>query len=129
MSFAAAKIAIETYINSNYSSTPISWDNVDFSLPSTEGEFIRVTLLPAEKPREIFGSTTPYNDTYLLNIGIFSRSGSGAGDAYEIADTLSALLTEKTISGYTTEVAQVQQIGDDGNFFHLALTVFFNKFV
>lgn len=95
------RAAIEAFLNTNYSSTAIHWDNVDFD-QSSVSEYIAPFIRNGKTfPTSLGGNQISYESTNSLVISIFTKKGIGSDKNREIADTLISLFLKQQI-GYAT---------------------------
>lgn len=109
---------VETYFSANYTATAIAWDNREFD-PETAGaggtpvdEYVAIYVLPVTSQRELMGAAYPYKDNYIVWANVFVKSDEGPHRAYQLADMIETLFTEKTLAGgEVTYVPEVEIIG------------------
>lgn len=108
---ASVSSAIESYINDNWSVTPIAWENAPFEMPETD-PWIRVTVVFHDNSNAGLGSSCVlYQGT--IAVQIFTRYDTGTGRAIAIADALIALLQNKIIeNGIYTFASSIYKVGD-----------------
>lgn len=111
MTHKQALLEITGYLRTNWVETSIKWENAKFDITNMQ-EYIEPKLLPIPKSRVLMGSSKPFLSAYLLHINIFTRSGTGAARALELADLLEPLFLEKSINGIKTDVPTINNIGD-----------------
>lgn len=120
MSYLSAKASIESYLITNWTETQIKLDNTTFNTSGVD-KFISPILLPTTSGRELMNSAKPYLDSYILHINVFIRTSVGSGAAMSLVDLLDAMLKEKKIGDLMIEVPDVNIVGNDGDFYQVAV--------
>ena len=144
MTFAEARAAIEVYLNTNWTQTPIAWQNVeeiDFSAPGQPllrdgtDAFIAVEIfIHTSQTITVPGSCVRYPGT--LEFGVFVKEGTGARTAAELTDDLIALFENKNI-GTAPNVIRLRNMTstetyteEDGWFVSLVgFAMYFERFI
>ena len=102
MSFEAQRAAIETYLNLNWHTTEIHYDNVPFVHEDTTKPYINLIIIPAEMEQTGMGGTTNNYRVYsVVQIDIFVPEDTGTKTIATYTDTLIALFRGQTLSGIT----------------------------
>lgn len=97
MGFADVRQTVENYIATNWTATPIQFENVPFDIPES-GEWIRVNILPGTGFAETLG-TSGYNMyTGLIYIAVFAPENTGTAQMLVYSDALMDLFNRKTIN-------------------------------
>ncbi|MEO1943429.1 MAG: phage tail terminator-like protein [Candidatus Thioglobus sp.] len=111
-SFAAERASIEGRLSSNWTTTAIAYDNVDFDAV-TGVEWIRLTILPAETNYRALEAKKRFNG--IISIQIFSPRNKGTATIRTYADTLSGIFVDQKFddvvcrSASITSVAQLSE--------------------
>lgn len=100
MGFETKANAIRTLINTNWTKTPIAWDNVKFDPPSN-GPYIAVSILEAETFHAAIGVPKMTRTSGVIAIQIFDLIGRGDGTVREYGDDLSDIFIAANLSGIT----------------------------
>lgn len=103
MSFVDERKAIESELNNNWTTTPIQWENVPFSVPLSNGvqqPYIALFLLTGEGEQIDLGTVPLYRWAGVIAIQIFvpEHNTSGPGLASQYAETLKAIFLRKQLS-------------------------------
>jgi hypothetical protein len=109
MSLATARRDIEKRLADNWGTTPIAYDNVQFSPPATS--WIRLSILDGDAIRKNVGNPGCHRQTGVIMIQIFVTENEGTNVARQYADTLSALYRDVTFNGITCREASPMNIG------------------
>lgn len=107
MNKAGIRQAIEGRLKSNWSTTPIAWDNIVFTPPAAS-PFIRLTILLSEETQ--ISMLKGYRQSGYIDIGIFCPEGSGTNTAYVYADSLSTIFRGVQFSGISCQGAKTTRI-------------------
>lgn len=126
MSYEQERIDIESRLSTNWTTTPIAWDNVAY-IPTPGTAWIRCTILPGSAEGLAFGKDTEVEYPGIIDIGIFTPkdTGSAAGRGY--ADTLAALFHLEDFGTVECEEASMQNLGIDEDWLHLSITIPFKR--
>ena len=123
MSFEGIRSAIAARMSSNWSTTPIAWENRDFT-PPTSGGWVELTVLGnTGQTRGINGDVGAVRDSGLIAINIYTPEGSGTATGRGYADTLAALFEHERFSGITTYAATLTTRGVVNGWHQLNLTI------
>ena len=115
--------AFEKRLKDNYLSTPIAWDNVSFSPPSSGG-WIRPTLLPVATKNASLGLSKRYSGIFWIQV--FAPLLSGSKLAYEIAEELEVLFSNKQFDEVVCYASEITRTGNEGKgWFQLNVKVHF----
>jgi hypothetical protein len=126
MSYAQERTDIESRLSSNWSTTAIKWDNVAY-IPTPGTAWIRCTILPGEVEALSFGRDTTKEFMGLIDISIFTPKETGSVLARTYADTLSALFDMVAFGTIDCDEASVQNLGVDGDWYQLNITIPFSR--
>ena len=117
MTFTEARALLETYLNTNWTQTPIVWQNVediDFSAPGqpllSEGQspFISIEIfVHTSETITVPGSCIRYPGT--LEFGVYAKEGTGARSTSSFTDSLISLFENKTL-GVAPNTIRVRNI-------------------
>jgi len=122
MSYAQERVDIETRLNENWYTTPISWDNVPYTAtPGTP--WIRCTILPGEVDALEFGRDTVKEHSGIIVINIFTQRDTGSALARTYADTLSTIFDMQEFGTIDCAEAAVQNLGVDEAWHHMVITI------
>ena len=122
MSFESIRSAIADRLGDNWTTTPIAWENRDFT-PPTSGGWIELTVLGNTGQTLGIGSAVMVRDSGLIAINIYTPEGSGTATGRGYADTLDALFEHERFSGITTYTATLTTRGVVEGWHQLNLTI------
>lgn len=124
MGFEAVRDAIEQRLAANWTQTPIRWENIPFTQPTRNAgtpAWITLAIRGNQAGGRIsIGSTTPVRRyPYTLFNQIFVPEESGTSQAYQYADTLSAVWRDTSFAAGATGTIRcfepnAIEIGPDG---------------
>lgn len=102
---------LETYLNDNYSATEIAWDNVVFN--QTNDAWIRAVLIPTTTENVSLGGLSKrYNGIFWIQI--FSRLTLGTKLAYDIAEEIEDLFSNKIFGEVICYASEITRTGNEG---------------
>ena len=127
MSFSAIRVAIESHIASNWTQTPVQYENVDLDTKDMS-EYISINVLSGESVQSSIGESGQYLTSGSLVIMIFTGIGSGSARAKTLADTLAGLFRGAKIGGVSFKVPSGNQVASTGSYYQFNLTVPFYSF-
>lgn len=103
---------IESYLKTNFTTTSIKFDNVDFDQRAVN-EFVDVFIRPGRKiATTVGGSQITYESRGQLVLSIFVKKGTGSDRARKIADDLQSLFLKQQIGSCTFESAELINVGE-----------------
>lgn len=77
-----------------WSATPISWPNVDFTPPDPPAPFVKFNPIPGEAVKKELGRNGIIRHPGVLTIGVNVPTGQGEHDARQHADSILAIFEE-----------------------------------
>ena len=126
MGYEQERIDIESRLSANWTTTDIAWDNVAY-IPTPGTAWIRCTILPGSAEGLAFGKDTEVEYLGLIDIGIFTPKDTGSNTARQYADTLAALFHMEDFGTVECDEASIQNLGINEDWYHIALTVPFQR--
>lgn len=126
MSFAQQKIDIESYLNTNWTTTTIQWTNVKFNQP-TKTPWIRCTIVDGEGSQVSLGSTQDHEFVGVINIGIFVPLNGTTALVQSYADTLFNLFVNKQIGSVLTYTPSLNPVGEVEGCYMATLSIPFTR--
>ena len=126
MSLEQERIDIESRLNTNWTTTPIAWDNVPYT-PAPGTDWIRCTILPGDVNALEFGRSPEKEYSGIIDIGIFVPRGTGSVTARGYADTLSALFDLVEFGTIDCSEAFVQNVGIEEDWYQLSVTITYTR--
>ena len=115
---------IEYQLNSNWSMTDISWDNVPYK-PKSEVPFIRPLIDEVAANQVSMGSSPCHRIIGLIHILIMVPVGTGTHTARGYADSLSDIFRNASFGGITCRSPRIARVGDIGEHFQYSWLVDF----
>lgn len=122
------RAAIEARLSTNWTTTPIAWDNVAYT-PAANTAFIR-PLIEEVDAKQVSMSTEPcHRVTGLLHIMIFVPVNTGTNTARGYADTIAGIFRNADFSGVKCQSPRIRRVGDLGEWFQYSVVIpfFFDK--
>jgi len=112
MGTAALNIAIENQFNTSWgTTTPIRFDNVGFTPPSTS--WVSLEVWDGKSNKASLGTGSQMRRTTgTVFIDVFTPLNDGSKPARELADQVSAVFRDVVVSGLTFYEANISQIGE-----------------
>ena len=126
MSFVSEKATIEQYIQANYASTLVKYENDEMN-DSSVNEWIRVSTQNADGFQASLGSNPLFRYVGVLFVQIFVKPDIGSGRALELADTITTLFRAKRIGGIVFLVPKVQKVGVFKDWYQVNVSVEFSR--
>lgn len=127
MSFEALTRVIETRFNSNYTSTPVAYENVPFTPPKGL-PWVRLTVINGESVTQgITGSTPLVRDTGLIAITVFVPENSGTQAAKALVDVAKTVYEHTPFSGIVALTASVAPAGNFDGWHQTNITIPFRR--
>ena len=124
MGFVNEKAIIEKYIQQNYSSTQVKYENDEMN-DSLIQEWVRVSSQSANGFQSSLGSNPTFRYTGVLYLQIFVKPDVGSGRALELADMFTVLFRAKRIEGMVFQVPIIQKIGVYNDWYQVNVSVEF----
>lgn len=125
MSFESIRSAVASRLATNWTTTPIAYENRDFT-PPTSGGWVELTVLGnTGQTRGMAGNGTniTVQDTGIIALTIYTPAGSGTAVGKGYADTLAALFEHELFSGVITYTATLTTRGVVNGWHQLSLTI------
>ena len=127
MTFQAAEIAIQQRLRDNWTTTPISYDNSDFSAQN-DVPYIHLSVIDGFASQVDWGKpTNTYRHLGVIVCQIFVPIGVGTGLAKGYADSIAAIWRSARFSGITCLTPRVEKVGEIGSWFQINVTVDFRR--
>ena len=113
---------IEKHVHDNWTKTSVAWFNVPFRAED-EASFIEVHILPGEGQEISLGPKTLNRWSGIAQINVNIPRGQGTRMAYEYAGELIDLFFGFDLQGLTCRTGYISNLGNQGNYFVLAVTI------
>lgn len=126
MSFVSEKVTIEQYVQANYASTLVKYENDEMN-DSSVSEWVRVSTQNADAFQASLGSNPLFRYVGVLFVQIFVKPDIGSGRALELADTITTLFRAKRIGGIVFLVPKVQKVGVFKDWYQVNVSVEFSR--
>lgn len=111
MSLTTLTTSLNNYIATNYTTTPIAYDNVHFD-KTNQSEFIQFMIIPSvEKQASLSDKMVLYRQFGGVGIIVNVAKDKGSKRATVIADELAGLFRSKVINGIQFRTPEVSMIG------------------
>jgi hypothetical protein len=98
--FDKERETLETYFKDNFTAAPIQFSNVPFQEPAS-GKFVRFTILNGESSRRALGADALRRHPGAVSVQIFTPAEGGEKSGRVLADSVVAVLQEKTMQSGT----------------------------
>jgi hypothetical protein len=119
-SFGAERTSIEGRLSSNWTTTRIAYDNVDFNAV-TGTEWIRLTILPAETNYRVLEAKKRFNG--VISIQIFSPRNKGTATIRAYADTLSGIFEDQKFDDVVCRSASITGVSQLSEWHQINLNI------
>lgn len=126
MSYSQERADIEARLNTNWTTTPIAWDNVPY-IPTPGTAWIRCTILPGNAEGLSFGRDTSIEYAGIIDIGIFVPKDSGSNIARTYADAIAAIFNMQAFGTVDCDEARVQNLGIDEDWYMISVSTPFSR--
>ncbi|RUR26843.1 hypothetical protein ELY33_17190 [Vreelandella andesensis] len=127
MSYVSIRAAIQGLIY-GWPNAPIAWDNAPTPKEALEAQsngdpWVALTILPGTTITASIGSSPNVRQTGLIAVQVFVKPDTGTIAAYELCDSLAALLQHKQSGALETLALSVTRTGEMNGYFQLNATV------
>lgn len=122
MTIADISEVVESYFYSNWTQTPIAWQNVPFNADAEE--WVRFSHLPDTTQTEEIGEEAIGMREGVVIIQVFTKAGTGSRTGANLASQVEALFHLKDINGvkFKSAYSTSNGIDDTGNWFQHTVT-------
>jgi len=110
MTFNGLRAWFEQRLNTNWTTTPIAYDNQDFTAP-TNSAWVYASIQPSTSLNASLGPVKVNNTGHFL-VEIFTPLNTGSGAAYNLADAMVTLLENQRSGDLFTYAATVRRVGE-----------------
>lgn len=125
MTWAGELGTLESYFNTNWSTTPIQFENVKFDVPANQAEYVRFRVLPGNSQLAGYRGGTGqglWRHFGIVQIDIYVPIGAGTKRGLELADMVSALFRGKRISDVLIRDLSIAKPQSEQGYFRVVLT-------
>jgi hypothetical protein len=117
MSYKDEHKAIEARFNTNWASTtPVKYDNVDFT-PTPGENWIELQIHNGDQIPVSLGGTVNYRAIGIISINVHTALNIGSQTGKNLADTAAAIFRGKTFSTITCRGAPITRLGESNGWF------------
>ncbi len=128
MSYQTTHNAIRKRLKDNWTTTPIAYQNVEFTPPVGDTGWVRLTVEDADAFQASMGGTTNfYRHPGLIIVSVFVPLNRGDKQALEYADSISAIFRSWQTTGIRFYAPTVKRIGADDKWYHVNVVVPFER--
>ena len=118
--FQEIRAAIEARLSSNWTTTAIAWDNVEYD-PNPATAFIRLIVEEADSTQVSMGTTPCHRIVGLIHIMIMVPVNTGTNVARGYADTWAGVFRNADFSGIKCQSPRIVRVGDLGEYYQLSM--------
>jgi len=124
--FQDIRQAIEARMASNWTTTPIAYDNVAYT-PTPATPFVRL-LIEEVDSKQVSMSTTPcHRFTGLIVVMIFVAINTGTNTVRGYADTIAGIFRNADFSNIKCQSPRIIRVGDIGEWYQVSVITDFYK--
>lgn len=118
MSYEAFNLALEQHVSSNFTTTPVQFENAP--APVNSGEWVAVsTVFGGAALQAIGGSVMESQEDGIVFFRVFVPDGAGSLRARQVADALVALMSNQFLSDAYFYQAYAVQAGDRDGYYQI----------
>lgn len=126
MSYETERVDITSYLETNWTTTSIKFPNQRFEQPNDE-IWMKINIVNGEGTQQSFGTVQDHEFVGLITLTLYAPLYSGTKTINEYIDTLFDLFVSKTIGSVFTYTPSKEVIGENGNWYQVALTIPFTR--
>lgn len=129
MSTASVYSSIKTFLDANWTTTPLAYENYDYPVPNTPAAFVVVEITGNSYRQASIGANSQnlFRENGLLWLHVMVPSGTGSLTARTYAETLVELLrSRELVSGLIlgdSSVGLGDKSTENGNYWCLSMSV------
>lgn len=127
MSYDAERASIEGRLKTNWTSTPIKFENVAYTPAATTVAFIELMIVNSQSIQASIGSPALYRHPGSISINVRTRLQVGSKQGRVYADTLSGIFRGKEFDGITCRAPKVTRLGEIEGWFVLNVSIPFYR--
>lgn len=110
MGFADERKSIENRFKTEWTATPIAFDNVPFDPPSN-ADWVRLSIINGDSGYRSLGSSTRH--TGIISVQIFTPVNKATKTSRQYADIVSDIFSDQIFDEIVTDVSSINIIDDD----------------
>lgn len=107
MSYLQEKIDIEEYFLTNWTYTPIEFENGEVD---RSGDWVRLTIQNGDAFQASMGDNPAFRHIGVVFVSIFTATDEGSGRALELADLADLLFRNLVITNLRFKVPQIRKV-------------------
>ena len=120
--FQDIRAAIEARLSSNWTTTAIAWDNVEYN-PTPATSFIRLIVDEVDSTQVSMATTPCHRIVGLIHIMIMVPINTGTNVARGYADTLAGIFRNADFSSVKCQSPRIRRVGDVGEYYQLSVLI------
>jgi len=120
MSWVSERASIEGRLNTNWSTTNIAYDNVDFDPPNNTA-WVRLTILNGETLYRTIEAKKRHTGVIVIQVFCPKNQGSNTGKGY--ADTLAGIFEDSSFDDVVCRTASIENLGYHQDWHQLNVTI------
>jgi hypothetical protein len=120
--FQDIRAAIEARLSTNWTTTAIAWDNVEYN-PSPATSFIRLIVDEVDSTQVSMATTPCHRIVGLIHIMIMVPINTGTNVARGYADTLAGYFRNADFSDIKCQSPRIRRVGDIGEYYQYSLLI------
>lgn len=122
MTYAAERQSIEGLFQTGWgSTTPVAWDNVEYT-PVSGTAWVDFRILNGSESAIVI-SGDQYRNVGLVNINIFTPEGVGSSSARTLADTAAGIFRGVTVDDITFRAPSIRTLGVMNGWYQTNLSI------
>jgi len=122
MSFATVRRDIEKRFDTNWATTVVKWDNVDFT-PPKGNYWVDFSIRDGATNRKNIGAQGTFRHFGFISAQIYAPKGTGTQTIREHADSIASIFRDVKFNGITCQEAEVVNVGEQGPYYQMNLIV------
>lgn len=124
MSFEDHRLQIETRMNTNWTTTPIAFENIEFT-PPTNSPWVSLFIYGVDS-FTLANRSGSYRDTGLIAVKIHVPIGSGSKVAMGYADTIATIWRASIFNNIRCGIPSINRLGEFDGWYQTIVTTPFN---
>jgi uncharacterized membrane-anchored protein len=120
--FQTIRSAIEARLNTNWTSTPIAWDNVPYT-PDANTAFIRLIIDEVDSQQASMATIPCHRILGLIHVMIMVPINTGTNTARGHADTIAGIFRNANFSSIQCQSPRIRRVGDIGEWYQYSVLV------
>lgn len=125
MNYLEEKVAIETFFKTNWTYTPIVYENGQAN--NDTNEWVRISIVNGNARQVNLGDNPSFRVTSVVYIQINTRKDVGSGRAIKLADIADSMFKNLDLDGLRFKVPQVTRNPNPGEWFQVNVSTEFYR--